>query len=73
MKKSTDEVGGELREVTTPDPPTAYRYTGSVVSGVTLASGEEVMLIPGTRVTLPARNDYVRTLVHQGLLIQETR
>jgi len=45
-----------------------YRYNGPV-SGVTLASGEEVMLHPGAEVTLPEAHEYVQTLVALGHLV----
>ena len=41
---------------------TPYTYSGPL-SGVTLAGGQEVVLIPGATVFLPADNDYTRTLI----------
>lgn len=48
---------------------TNYRY-GGPLSGVTLDGGREVMLHPGAVIALPADNDYVTTLVAQGLLTE---
>lgn len=41
---------------------TPYTYSGPL-SGVTLAGGQEVLLLPGATVHLPADNDYTRTLL----------
>jgi hypothetical protein len=48
-----------------------YRYHGSL-SGVTLNDGREVMLHSGAIVSLPADNDYVKALLSQKLLTEET-
>jgi hypothetical protein len=48
-----------------------YLYNGPL-SGVTLDSGEEVMLHPGKEIPLPADNPYVQSLVAQGLLTETT-
>lgn len=48
---------------------TKYRYTGPL-SGVTLASGQEVMLNPGGDVELPEQDEYTKTLLALGHLIQ---
>lgn len=44
-----------------------YRYRGPL-SGVTLASGQEVMLHPGGEVELPEDSDYTKTLLALGYL-----
>lgn len=41
---------------------TPYTYSGPL-SGVTLAGGQEVLLLPGATVHLPADHDYTRTLL----------
>jgi len=46
-----------------------YLYSGPL-SGVTLDSGEEVMLHPGKEVPLPEDNPYVQSLVAQRLLTE---
>ena len=44
-----------------------YRYSGPL-SGVTLDSGDEVMLHPGAEVDLPQGHDYTQTLKALGHL-----
>ncbi|MFN3437796.1 MAG: hypothetical protein ACK41V_08900 [Acidovorax sp.] len=45
-----------------------YTYSGPL-SGVTLADGKEVVLIPGATVHLPADHDYTRTLIARKHLV----
>jgi hypothetical protein len=44
-----------------------YHYTGPV-SGVTLADGAEILLMPGAQVELPAAHEYTATLLALGHL-----
>ncbi|MBK1890724.1 hypothetical protein Undi14_11835 [Undibacterium sp. 14-3-2] len=48
---------------------TKYRYTGPL-SGVTLASGQEVMLNPDSEIELSEQDTYTKTLLALGHLTQ---
>ena len=45
-----------------------YSYKGPI-SGVTLADGKEVMLLPGKEVELDAAHPYTKTLLALGHLV----
>ncbi len=49
------------------EPSAPYLYCGPL-SGVTLASGQETLLVPGATVHLPPAHEYTRTLVARGHL-----
>ncbi|MDA8449836.1 hypothetical protein M4R23_09080 [Acidovorax sp. GBBC 3332] len=51
----------------TPEPTAPHLYSGPL-SGVTLAGGQETMLVPGGTVHLPAGHEYTRTLIARGHL-----